>query len=79
MMQKQTLAKPYPDTDYTVMVTRRGGDYELRIWELRLVVRGPDLDRAYRELLKRKQQVIDWASEVGSLDELPLPRQRPLA
>jgi hypothetical protein len=72
------MAEPESDMDYPVLVTERNGGYELRIRELLLVVRGPDLEQAYEELIKRKQEVIDSARAVGALDELPAPDRPPL-
>ena len=76
-MQQKPEPERQPDTDYPVLITERDGAFELRIWELRLVVRGRDLAAAYRELSERKKQIIDWAREVGSLDGLPLPNRPP--
>lgn len=76
-MQQKPGAERHLDTDYPVLVTERDGVFELRIWELRLVVRGSDLPAAYRELSERKRQIIDWAREAGSLDGLPAPKRPP--
>ena len=62
-----------PDVDYPVRVTERPGGFELRIQELLLSVRAPDLQEAYDELLERKQEIIAWASKIDALDELPPP------
>lgn len=78
MTQNGIFVTPQPDTDYPVLVRKLGSNYELRIWELRLVVRGTDLQKAYHELFRRKQKMIDWAREVGSLAELPIPQRPPL-
>ena len=78
MMEQRPEPERQPDTDYPVLVTQRDGAFELRIWELRLVVRGSDLPSAYRELSERKKRIIDWAREVGSLDDLPAPTKPPL-
>ena len=71
------MAEPQPDLNYPILVTEREGTFELRIRELLLGVRGPDLQQAYDELMKRKHEVIDGASAVGALDELPLPERPP--
>ncbi|UYN97343.1 MAG: hypothetical protein KIT25_10575 [Enhydrobacter sp.] len=60
-------------TDYCVLVTERSGEYELRIRELHLVARGPDLQQAYEDLMARKRKIIDWARLLDALDELPVP------
>lgn len=65
-----------PDREYPVLVSVRDGTYELRIQELLLVVRGTDLEQAYQELMKRKQEVFDWAESFEALDEVP-PAQWP--
>jgi hypothetical protein len=57
--------------DYAVLVTERRGVYELRIRELLLVVRGPDLQKAYEELMERKREIIEAARAFGTLDEVP--------
>ena len=67
------MAEPQPDLNYPILVTEREGTFELRIRELLLVVRGPDLQQAYDELMRRKLEVIDGAKAVGALDELPSP------
>ena len=72
------MTEPQPDMNYPILVTERDGGYELRIRELLLIVRGPDLQLAYEELIKRKQEVIDAAGAVGALDELPPPDRPPL-
>jgi len=72
------MAEPEPDLNYPVQVTERQGGYELRIRELLLVVRGPDLEKAYAELVKCKQEVIDAARAVGALEDLPPPDRPPL-
>jgi hypothetical protein len=72
------MAEQQPDTNYPVLVTARSRGFDLRIQELLLVVRGPDLQKAYDELLERKRQVIDWARAIGSFDELPPPNRPPL-
>jgi len=73
------MAEPQPDLNYPILVTERQGTFELRIRELLLVVRGPDLQQAYDELMRRKLEVIDGAKAVGALDELPPPEPPPLA
>jgi hypothetical protein len=65
------MARADLDMDYAVLVTERGGVYELRIQELLLVVRGPDLQKAYEELMSRKQEIIESARAFGALDEVP--------
>jgi len=77
-MTGRTNTEASPDTNYPVLVKRRGRNYDLRIWELRLAARGPDLQKAYDELMRRKQEVIDWARTCGSLAELPRPKTRPV-
>jgi hypothetical protein len=77
-MDDRIMAESQLETDYPVLVTKRDGAYDLRIRELLLFVSGPDLQQVYNELLKRKQEVIDCAREIGSLDELPLPSRPPL-
>ena len=61
------------DMEYPVLVTECDGGFELRIRELLLSVRAPDLQQAYDKLLSRKQEVADWACAIGELDELPPP------
>lgn len=70
------MAEPGPDIDYAVLVTERRGGYELRIQELLLTVRGPDLQKAYDELMRRKLEIIEAARVFGTLDEVP-PAARP--
>ena len=65
------MAATEPDLDYAVLLTERNGVYELRIRELLLVVRGPVLDRAYEELMQRKNEIISSARAFGSLDDVP--------
>ena len=69
------MTVPEPDTDYPVFVTESDGGYDLRIRELLLVVRGPNLQKAYEELVRRKQEIIDSARAFGTLDELPEPKR----
>ena len=63
------------DPSYPVRVTARNGEYTLHIEELLLVVRAPDLREAYRQIKARKRELVKWAANVASRDELPLPRQ----
>jgi hypothetical protein len=70
------MAQARPDLDYAVLVRESHGVYELRIRELLLVVRGPDLQAAYQELVKRKQEIADTVAACGTIDQLPQP-QRP--
>lgn len=72
------MAEQQLDLNYPILVTEREGAFELRIRELLLVVRGPDLQQAYDELMRRKLEVIDGARAVGALDELPRPERPPL-
>jgi hypothetical protein len=60
---------------YPVRVTARNGEYTLRIEELLLVVRDRDLGEAYRQLVARQRQLVEWAAKVASRDELPPPRR----
>lgn len=70
-------ALPAVGTGYRVLITERAGGYELRIRELHLVVRGPDLQKAHDELMARKHEIIDWARSLDALDELPVPEPPP--
>lgn len=72
------MAEAQSDLDYAVFVREHRGIYELRIRELLLVVRGPDLQAAYQELMKRKQETIDSAWAFGALDDVPTPERPPL-
>jgi hypothetical protein len=65
------MAEAELDTDYAVLVAERRGVYELRIRELLLVVRDPDLRKAYEELMGRKREIIESARAFGTLDEVP--------
>jgi hypothetical protein len=67
------MTEAQPDTDYPVLVSERGGHYDLSIRELLLFVRGSDLREAYEELIRRKQEVIESARTYGMLDDLPPP------
>jgi hypothetical protein len=66
------------DLDYAVFVKENRGIFELRIRELLLVVRGPDLQKAYEELMQRKQEIIDAARAYGTLDDVPTAERPPL-
>ncbi len=66
------------EPDYPVLVTKRDGHFELRIRELLLVVRDPDLTVAYAGLLERKREIVDWARKSDALDELPRPARPPV-
>jgi hypothetical protein len=72
------MTESQPDTDYPVLVSERGGFYDLRIRELLLFVRGSDLREAYEELIRRKQEMIESARGYGMLDDLPPPERRGL-
>jgi hypothetical protein len=72
------MAEAQADLDYAVFLKEHRGVYELRIRELLLVVRGPDLQKAYEELLSRKQEIIDSARALGTLDEVPTAERPPL-
>jgi hypothetical protein len=65
------MTEAEPDTAYSVFITERRGVFELRIRELFLVVRDPSLQKAYEELMRRKQVIIDSARAYGTLDEVP--------
>src|SRR5687768_11861017 len=70
---------PGLDVNYPVLVTERNGEYTLRIKELILVVRGRDLEQVYRQIVTRQRQVVQWATMVGSLAELPRPSRPVMA
>ena len=72
------MNEPQLDTDYPVFVTERNGTYDLRIRELLLVVHGRDLQQAYEELIRQKEEIIHSARAFGTLEDLPPPMQRPL-
>ena len=72
------MAEAESDTGYAVFVTEHRGVYELRLRELLLVVRGPDLQKAYEELTRRKQEIIEAARAFGTLDEVPEAEPPPL-
>ena len=59
------------DIDYAVLVTERNGVFELRIRELLLVVRGPVLHKAYEELMRRKQEIIDFGPRLRDVGRSP--------
>jgi hypothetical protein len=65
------MAEPDPNTGYPVFVTERSGAYELRIRELILVERAPNLQKAYGHLTARKQEIVASARALGTVDELP--------
>lgn len=66
-----------PDTDYPVLVIQHKDNYYLRIRELVLVVHGPDLRRAYEELMEQKEEIIESARAFGMIEDLP-PPERPI-
>ena len=61
------------DFNYVVFVTKRNGIYDLAISELLLQVSDANIEKAYEELARRKQHIIDYARMLGSLDDLPFP------
>ncbi len=63
--------------DYTVLVTQRDGEFELRIRELLLVERGSSLEETYARLIRRKREIVEWARSIDSLDELPPAKPAP--
>jgi hypothetical protein len=65
------------EPDYTVLVTQRDGEFELRIPELLLVERGASLEETYTRLIRRKREIVEWARSIDSLDELPPARPAP--
>ena len=71
---RNKVAGPRSHFDYSVVVTHRDGGYALCIRELLLYVRAADLEVAYEELMKRKQEVIESAQSIGALDEVPPAR-----
>lgn len=71
------MTDPQGDTNYSILISKRADEYELRIRELLLSVRGPNLLLAYDQLLRRKQEIIDWAGTIGALDEVPPPKAPP--
>jgi hypothetical protein len=79
VLEDEQMTESQPATDYPVFICERNGTYDLRIRELLLVVRGPDLGKAYEELMKRKQEIIASARAFGTLDELPEPKRPALA
>jgi hypothetical protein len=72
------MAEAQLDLDYAVFLRENRGVYELRIRELLLIVRGPDLRAAYQELMRRKQVITDTVTACGTIDELPQPQYPPL-
>jgi peptidoglycan/LPS O-acetylase OafA/YrhL len=63
---------------YPVLVSANGAGFLVRIQELQLTSAGLTLQQAYDELIQRKDQLIDWARAIGTLDELPPPGRAPL-
>lgn len=60
---------------YVVYVEEKDGIFELRVRELCIVVRGPDLPDAYETLRKRADKLMDWSAHIGEI-ELPTPLHR---
>jgi hypothetical protein len=59
--------------NYPMIIICRAKCFELHIRELALMARGPTLEDAYRQLAEQKAKVLQWATVVGLLDELPPP------
>lgn len=68
------MAEEGDDMNYPVLVTQANGVCEVRIRELLLSVRDADLARAYEELMKRRNEIVEWARSIDTLDELPIPQ-----
>jgi hypothetical protein len=62
---------------YPVLITAYAGGFELRIRELLVIVRTPDLADGWRQLRARLAEVIDMAAEIDALDQLPEPAPLP--
>jgi hypothetical protein len=59
--------------NYPILVTERHGAFELRIRELRLVVRAPTLQQGYDRLTSRLCEILAHVQAMDALDELPPP------
>ena len=68
------MSESLKDIRYAVLVTERPGGFELRIRELLLIAEGRELQLSYDDLLRRKQQVIDWALRLNMASEFPHAR-----
>jgi len=69
-MQTQDASR---NLNYPMFIMRRADCFELHIRELALMARGPTLEDAYRQLAEQEAKVLQWATVVGLLDELPPP------
>jgi len=65
--------------DYEVTLKTRKGKYYFYIRELQIPASGDTLDSAYKELMRKKDELIKELEETDSLDELPQPVSKPSA
>ena len=65
--------------NYAVLITRRAEGFELYIRELLVYARAATFEEAYRTLLERKADVLEWTERLGLADQLPSPRVPPAA
>jgi len=64
---------PQHDFDYDLILSFSQGKPTFRIPELGLMAGGNDLESAYREIARLKQEYLDKARATDRLDTLPLP------
>jgi hypothetical protein len=72
MTQKTPVAP-----NYAVHITEGVDGVELRIKELLIIVRGASVEGAYQKLLEHRSEILDWATTLGLLDQLPVPCSPP--
>jgi len=65
------------DPTYAVQITRRADGVELCIEELLVYARAATFEDAYRTLLARKADLLDWTRRLGLADRLPPPQPPP--
>lgn len=66
-----------PPPPYPVLVTKDDRGFKLRVEELLVSARAPDLGEAWRLLQARVQEVVQVAEHAGIADELPSRRSAP--
>ena len=72
----ESTDKNIPDYNYDAIMSIKKGKYYLYIRELQMLGCGNDINSAYSDLTRKKQQLIREFQEGENLNELPIPAKK---
>jgi len=75
MKSRNELEPQHSHLQYRVILTRLGADFVVRIPELGLIAKDPDMHQAYLRLESMRMDYLKKMIECGYEDEIILPRQ----